>query len=75
MSILLFPFKILAYVFSGLGSALGLVLAAIGNAIIARILIGVYAGYTGNYFIHQSTIMWIMIGAFVLTFVAAASKK
>lgn len=74
MSILLFPFKILSYVFSGLGSVFGLLIAAICNAIIARILIGVYAGCTGNIFIQQSTITWIMIGAFVLTLIAAHEK-
>jgi len=75
MSFLLFPFRILALILSGLGEFVGLIIAAILNAVIARFLIGAYASYTGNYFIHQSTITWIMIGTFILTFVAAANKK
>jgi ABC-type Fe3+-siderophore transport system permease subunit len=74
MSIILFPFKVLAVLFSGLGKGLGLFIAAVLNAFIVRWLLCVYAWNTGNAHVTSNVILVGMIAGFVLTFVAGSKK-
>jgi len=74
MSIILFPFKILALVFGGLGKGFGLLIAAICNAFIVRWLLCAYAWNAGDAHITSNVLLVGMIAGFVLTFIAGSSK-
>jgi hypothetical protein len=74
MSIILFPFKLLAMIFGGLGKGLGLVVAGLVAAFITRWLLCVYAWNAGNTHITGPVLFWSMVAAFVLTLIAGNSK-
>jgi hypothetical protein len=75
MGFLLFPFKILATIFSGLGKGLGMIVACLVAAFLTNWGLRVYAWNMGDARITSGILFWIPVLAAVLTLVAGSSKK
>jgi len=74
MSILLFPFKILAVPGKLILGIVGVFFAACINAIIVRQLVCWWAWNTGSTGVTQAILTLVMVAVFIFTFVAAGDK-